>query len=169
MNPIPRAEAPTPPAVIPKTSRNPFAAKLAADSCQRAGMTVIKMPRIQALTELGRAVGADGAIHLGRGVLAFSTASAHDAIDRLNELLDNPIVQETPELHLNVLKAITEASKAVGLQGVAILESVKMTPPEKPAAPVAPAFGSGAPLVIENQPGGNIQIAQIAPESGDKS
>jgi len=169
MNPIPRAEAPTPPAVIPKTSRNPFAAKLAADSCQRAGMTVIKMPRIQALTELGRAVGADGAIHLGRGVLAFSTASAHDAIDRLNELLDNPIVQETPELHLNVLKAITEASKAVGLQGVAILESVKMTPPEKPAAPVAPAFGSGVPLVIENQPGGNIQIAQIAPESGDKS
>lgn len=172
MNPIPRAEAPTPPAVIPKTSRNPFAAKLAADSCQRAGMTVIKMPRIQALTELGRAVGADGAIHLGRGVLAFSTASAHDAIDRLNELLDNPIVQETPGLHLNVLKAITEASKAVGLQGVAILESVKMTPPEKPAAPVAPAFGSGAPLVIENQPGGNIQIAQIAqiaPESGDKS
>jgi hypothetical protein len=169
MNPMPKAEAPTPPAIIPKTSRNPFATKLAADSCQKAGMTVIKLPRIQALMDLGRAFGADGALHLGRGVLAFSTSSAHDAIDRLNDLLDNPIVQETPELHLNVLKAITDASRAVGLQGVAILESVKMSPPEKPASPVAPAFSPGTPLIIENQPGGNIQIAQIAPESGNTS
>ena len=169
MNPMPLMEAPTPPASTPSKTRNPFASKLAEKSCREAGMTVIKMPRIRALTELGKAVGADGALHLGRGVLAFSTASAHDAIDRLSELLDNPIVQETPELHLNVLKAITEASKAVGLQGVAILESVKMSPPDKPASPVATAFTPGTPLVIENQPGGNIQIAQIAPDSGNTS
>lgn len=169
MNPMPRIEAPTPPAKTPKAGRNPFAAKIAEDSCRKAGLTVIKMPRITALTELGRAVGAEGALHLGRGVLAFSTASAHDAIDRLGELLDNPIVMETPELQLNVLKAITEASKAVGLQGVAILESVKLSPPDRPASPVATAFTPGTPLVIENQSGATIQIAQIAPDSGNTS
>lgn len=167
------ANAATPPAK-PTKGRRPIARSKAEASCRDAGLTVIKMGRLSAMADVGSFMSGEMALDLGRGVLAFSMSAATVALEELQGMLEDPIVQAAPELRLEVLKATISASSALGKQGEAIVESTKVAPPEVPSQPTRAAFSVGKPLdsggvTIHNAPGGTVQLAAVSPKSGQES
>lgn len=163
--------APTKPT---RRARKPLASAKAQEACAASGLSVIKLSRIDAMMEVGDYMHGENALSLGRGVLAFSMSAATAALEGLQDMLDDPIVQASPELRVEVLKATVSASAALGKQGEAIVESTKVAPPEVPASPVRAAFGPGTPLdkqsvTINNSPGGTVQVATLSPQSGQGS